>query len=173
MYSRAWPLALVLALALSGAHAKKCALPFRARHPTYAGRAPEVLTELMLPMRDGVKLHTIAISPLFSKKKQWPAVIDRSPCECRRAARWMGGSVGRGAFGPPPPLLFFLLLSFVLVHVCTFALVYFLHLCTFVLLYFRTNFVQTSYDSCNNKCSVRDLNPFSLLLMLDGVGALP
>jgi predicted acyl esterase len=72
----ALPLLLMLAL---GADAKKCALPFRARHPSYGGRAPEVLTELMLPMRDGVKLHTIAVSPLFSSKKTWPAVIDRSP----------------------------------------------------------------------------------------------
>ena len=77
------PLLLMLAL---GADAKKCALPFRARHPSYGGRAPEVLTELMLPMRDGVKLHTIAVSPLFSSKKTWPAVIDRSPCECNVTA---------------------------------------------------------------------------------------
>jgi len=33
----------------------------------------------MLPMRDGVKLHTIALSPLLSSKKKWPTVIDRSP----------------------------------------------------------------------------------------------
>ena len=30
-------------------------------------------------MRDNVSLHTIALSPLFSTKKQWPTVIDRSP----------------------------------------------------------------------------------------------
>ena len=70
---------LALSWQVPGALAKKCALPFHERHPRYNGRAPNVLQELMLPMRDGVKLHTIAVSPLFSTKKQWPTVIDRSP----------------------------------------------------------------------------------------------
>ena len=34
----------------------------------------------MLPMRDGVRLHTLAVAPEpISAGKQWPTVIDRSP----------------------------------------------------------------------------------------------
>ncbi len=59
--------------------ATKCKLPLHQRLEKFAPHQPQVFQELMLPMRDGVKLHTIALSPLFSSKKKWPTVIDRSP----------------------------------------------------------------------------------------------
>lgn len=65
--------------------ANKCKLPLQERHARLQKHnhprliAPDIFQEIMLPMRDGIKLHTIAVSPLFSKKKKWPTVIDRSP----------------------------------------------------------------------------------------------
>ena len=41
--------------------------------------APKVFEDKMLPMRDGVRLSTIAISPPGSNASKFPAVIDRSP----------------------------------------------------------------------------------------------
>ncbi len=97
------PSLLLLLLLPALAAGTKCALPFddfgaafAARHPSSSFAAgggapgapgapggaparPQVLEALMLPMRDGVRLHTIAVSPLFSSKTQWPAVVDRSP----------------------------------------------------------------------------------------------
>lgn len=35
--------------------------------------------ELMLPMRDGVKLHTLIFFPRDGKDGKYPAVVDRSP----------------------------------------------------------------------------------------------
>ena len=54
--------------------AKKCELPLQ---PFNVGIG--IFEEEMVPMRDGVKLHTVAISPPFSERKQFPTVIDRSP----------------------------------------------------------------------------------------------
>ena len=67
---------------------KKCALPVAEERMARLGveAKTEVLEEglgvfqtTMLPMRDGVKLHTVVVSPPFSSQKQWPTVIDRSP----------------------------------------------------------------------------------------------
>lgn len=44
-----------------------------------SGIIPSVFKDIQLPMRDGTKLSTIAISPPFSSATKWPAVIDRSP----------------------------------------------------------------------------------------------
>ena len=35
--------------------------------------------ELMLPMRDGVKLHTLIFFPRGGKDGKYPAIVDRSP----------------------------------------------------------------------------------------------
>jgi uncharacterized protein len=43
------------------------------------GIFPKVFKAYMVPMSDGVHLHTNVISPPFSGKTKWPAVIDRSP----------------------------------------------------------------------------------------------
>lgn len=64
--------ALLVCLAgISLCRAKKCTLP--TSHPN-------VIEETMLPMSDGTKLHTLALSPdPLDKSKRWPTVIDRSP----------------------------------------------------------------------------------------------
>ena len=69
----------LLCLAAVVASASKCKLPLHQRLERFLPHQPSVFQDLMLPMRDGVKLHTIALSPLFSSKKKWPTVIDRSP----------------------------------------------------------------------------------------------
>ena len=69
-------LAVIMMLA-TDAHAK-CKLPIPGRRRRRLEQKG-VLKEFMLPMRDGVKLSTVAVTPLFSKKTQWPTVVDRSP----------------------------------------------------------------------------------------------
>lgn len=72
----------VISITVSFASNKfRCKLPITKRTIVqhYAPLQPSVFQDFMLPMRDGIKLHTVALSPLFSSKKQWPTVIDRSP----------------------------------------------------------------------------------------------
>ena len=67
----------VVMLATDAAYAP-CHLPIPGRRRRRLEQKG-VLKEFMLPMRDGVKLSTVAVTPLFSKKTQWPTVVDRSP----------------------------------------------------------------------------------------------
>ena len=69
----------LLFLAAVVSSAAKCKLPLHQRLKRFLPHQPSVFQDFMLPMRDGVKLHTIALSPLLSSKKKWPTVIDRSP----------------------------------------------------------------------------------------------
>ena len=41
--------------------------------------SPRVFVDTMVPMRDGTRLSTVAISPPWSAASRFPAVIDRSP----------------------------------------------------------------------------------------------
>ena len=62
---------------------KKCHLPISAtltpEEQQVKGFFPKVWKTYMVPMSDGVHLHTNVISPFGSSKTQWPVVIDRSP----------------------------------------------------------------------------------------------
>jgi predicted acyl esterase len=64
-------------LSLVASAAAKCSLPIP---PSLPPNKVNVLEEKMLKMRDGVRLHTVAVSPApFQGGKQYPTVIDRSP----------------------------------------------------------------------------------------------
>ena len=62
---------------------RKCKLPISAsmspEEQKLKGFFPKVWKTYMVPMSDGVRLHTNVISPFGSSKSQWPVVIDRSP----------------------------------------------------------------------------------------------
>lgn len=72
-------LQLLLAAAVVTAKTKKCTLPVGGSPNSTLPQTPHVLKEYMLPMSDGVKLHTFAATPLHLFKKKYPTVIDRSP----------------------------------------------------------------------------------------------
>ena len=79
MMSKMMMMLYLLFLAAVVSSAAKCKLPLHQRLKRFLPHQPSVFQDFMLPMRDGVKLHTIALSPLLSSKKKWPTVIDRSP----------------------------------------------------------------------------------------------